>query len=208
MRAVTDGPFLSGGVSPDRSVAPDRTVDHLVTDALAALAAYRPNDAGQQRLRESYRAHLRTQPGAVVKTGSPVHFTASCVVVDTTGDHVLLTHHRRARRWFQFGGHLEPGDAGVHAAATREVREESGVPDLTPASAIVELHRHDLAGDFGSCRTHLDIRYAASLPLDIELHPSFESIDVRWWAVDALPEGPASEVAGLVRAGLRVLGLR
>jgi ATP-dependent DNA helicase RecG len=36
---------------------------------------------------------------------------------------VLLTHHRRARRWFQFGGHLEATDPGLWAAAAREGNE-------------------------------------------------------------------------------------
>ena len=56
---------------------------------------------------------------------------------------VLLTLHRKAGAWFQFGGHFEPGDARVHAAATREAREESGhrrPRRCAPSSSQLDRH--------------------------------------------------------------------
>ena len=54
-------------------------------------------------------------------------------MLDAAGEHVLLTLHRKAGAWFQFGGHYEPADVDPHAAATREAREESGIGDLVVA---------------------------------------------------------------------------
>lgn len=175
---------------------------HLWRDAVTALTAYAPAEPAQQRLREDYLAHLRAHPDATAKAGPPAHLTASCLVLDASGRHVLLTHHRRAHRWFQFGGHLEETDEGLWHAARREGREESGIAEVEPEPAVLQLNRHRLEGDFGRCAEHLDVRYLAVVPDGSTPTVSDESHDVRWWPVDALPEGPDGEVAELVRSAL------
>lgn len=178
---------------------------HLRADAIAALTAYRPASPVQERLRADYLDQLRAHPDATAKAGPPAHLTASCLVLDASRRHVLLTLHRRARRWFQFGGHLEPGDASLWAAAAREGREESGIAAVTPAPGIVHLDRHLLAGDFGRCREHLDVRYAALVPDGTTPEVSPESLAVRWWPVDALPEVSPGELTELVHAATAAL---
>jgi 8-oxo-dGTP pyrophosphatase MutT (NUDIX family) len=176
----------------------------LRDDALSRLEAWQAPDAGQERLRVELVAHLRAHPLAVAKAGPPAHLTASVVVLDDALTSTLLTHHRRARAWFQLGGHFEEGDATVLAAATREATEESGIRQLTVLPEIVQLDRHVLAGDFGTCREHLDVRFVAVVPRDARPEVSAESLDVRWWPCDALPEQTRDELTPLVEAGRRV----
>jgi 8-oxo-dGTP pyrophosphatase MutT (NUDIX family) len=174
----------------------------LHTDAVARLEAWRAPDERQERLRVEFLEHLRAQPDAMSKAGPPAHLTGSVIVLDETGESALLTLHRRARQWFQFGGHYEEGDQSVWHAATREAREESGIPDITALPGIVQLDRHVLVGDFGRCREHLDIRFAAMASAVTSTAVSTESIDVRWWPVDALPEGTREDLRPLVDAAL------
>lgn len=178
-------------------------MSELLADVVARLTAYRPQGEDQERLREEYLAHLAVHPDAIAKSGPPAHLTASCVVLDEAGGQVLLTHHKRAKEWFQFGGHLEPDDRSLWAAARREAREESGLVDLEPLPGIVQLDRHTLVGDFGHCREHLDVRYAARVRPDRLPTVSAESLDVRWWPVTHLPAGTRDELGPLVAAALR-----
>lgn len=128
-------------------------------------------------------------PAALVREGTAEHVTASCLVVDPAAEAVLLTHHRRARRWMQFGGHLESADSSLHAAASREAAEESGLDSFTWVSpAPIDLHVHDLAGDFGTCRRHYDVVFAAVAPVSQLPAVSEESLDVAWFPLSQLPE--------------------
>lgn len=60
----------------------------------------------------------------------PGHFTASAFVLAPDADEVLLIHHGKLHRWLQPGGHVDPDDADVIAAALREVAEEAGLVDV------------------------------------------------------------------------------
>lgn len=198
-------PTARSAHSADADVA--RNFAHLHADASRVLAAWTAPDADQERLRTAYLTHLARHADGVAKAGPPAHLTASCLVISPDGAQVLLTHHRRAQAWFQFGGHLEAGDTSLHAAATREGREESGISSVAPDPAIVQLNRHTLSGDFGHCHAHLDVRYAAVVDPGLTPEVSAESLDVAWWPVDALPAGTRTELSALVGAARRTLRL-
>ena len=212
---MTDGAPGTTGM-PTSHLHPPHATDHaaatasahLHTDAVRVLREWVPPGEDQRRLRDEYLDHLTAHPDGVVKAGPPEHLTASCLVLDPAGEHVLLTLHRRAHEWFQFGGHLEPGDASLWEAARREAREESGIDALEPLPVPVQLDRHALAGAFGGCREHLDVRYVAVAPEGSTPAVSEESHDVRWWPVGALPPGTRDELSALVAVALAALGER
>lgn len=169
-------------------------------DAVALLTAYAPADLRQSELRTAYLEVL-VDDRAVFKSGPPVHLTASCLVLDHRSERVLLTLHAKARSWLQFGGHIEPGDETVYAAARREVAEESGIDGVEVEPHVVELHRHRLGARFGRCVEHLDVRFVGWAPPGAEAVPSAESLDVRWWPLEALPEGVVTDLGDLIRRG-------
>jgi 8-oxo-dGTP pyrophosphatase MutT (NUDIX family) len=169
-------------------------------DAVARLTDLEPADAGQAELRTAYLAALEDER-AVFKDGPVAHLTASCIVFDEAGERVLLTLHAKARAWLQFGGHLEVGDESLYQAACREVREESGVEGISIDPGIVELHRHTLGSRFGRCAEHLDVRFAGWAPAGAQPRPSHESIDVRWWPIEDLPEGVVADLGALISRG-------
>lgn len=173
---------------------------------MATLQQWQAPDAGQERLRRDYLDHLRRHVDAMSRGGPPAHLTGSVIVLDEAGERVLLTLHQKARRWFQFGGHFEPGDETLRGGAAREAREESGVEGLTVLPEIVMLDRHSLGSAFGRCSEHLDVRYVAVAPPGAVPAVSSESVDVRWWPVDGLPDGTREELSPLVGAARRAVG--
>ena len=161
----------------------------LHADALATLSGWTPPTPEQEQLRERYVAHLRTRPDGLERSCFPDHLTAGAIVVSPSGDQVLLNHHRKADAWLAFGGHLEPGDVSLAAAARRELREESGLADVVFDDDPLSLDEH--AVEFCSARGtvhHLDVRFLATADPASAHAVSEESRDVRWWPVDALPE--------------------
>jgi 8-oxo-dGTP pyrophosphatase MutT (NUDIX family) len=177
----------------------------LHADALATLTAWRPADEGQERLRGRYVAHLRDHPDGLDRACVPAHVTAGALVLSADHGSALLTLHAKARRWFQLGGHCEPGDTTLAGAALREAVEESGVAGLVldPEPLHLDAHVVGFCGQHVEV-THLDVRYLAVAPEGAGHVVSEESLDVAWWPVHDLPtDDPGMRVlvdAALARA--------
>jgi len=124
-------------------------------------------------------------PDALRKAHGPAHVTASGVVLDPGGSAVLLVLHGRVGLWLQPGGHVEDDDPSLAAAALREASEETGVPGLVVDPQPVCLDRHP-----APCwaQDHLDVQFLVRAPGLADPVVSSESLDVRWWPVDALPQ--------------------
>jgi 8-oxo-dGTP pyrophosphatase MutT (NUDIX family) len=178
-------------------------------DALTALLGWSAPSGRQADLRDEFVAHLRAHPDGLDRTCAAGHLTAGTLVLSPGLDAVLLNLHRKAGRWFHFGGHHEPADGSLLGTATREAAEESGISGLEVHPVPVHLDRHTV----GFCRPHgtvdhLDVRYAAVAPAGAEAAASEESLDVRWWPVDALHdvrpalEPEMEELVELARARL------
>ena len=178
----------------------------LHADALAVLERWSAPDEAQEDRRAAYVAHLRSHADGWAKSCYPDHLTAGALVLSHDGSQVLLNLHRKARRWFAFGGHLEPGDATLADAALREGTEESGLPDLTvdPEPVHLSLHEVDFCDARGTVR-HLDVRFLARLGDTTEPVISDESLDLRWFPVDDVPTDEA-DMLDLIRLARARLG--
>ncbi|HCB04687.1 MAG TPA: NUDIX hydrolase [Nocardioides bacterium] len=161
----------------------------LRDSALFTLRGWTARDGDQEALRSRYVAHLEAHSDGVYRQCRPDHLTAGALVVSADFDRVLLTLHAKAGRWFQFGGHCEPGDRSLADAALREAVEESGVSGLLLDPEPVHLDEHPVTfcGEPGLVH-HLDVRFVAVAPPDAVPVASEESTDVRWWPVAGLPE--------------------
>jgi 8-oxo-dGTP pyrophosphatase MutT (NUDIX family) len=171
----------------------------LHADALSVLTAWEAPDADQEALRQRYADHLAAHPDGLSRACYPDHLTASTLVMSADGSRVLLTLHAKAGQWFQFGGHCEPGDATLAEAARREAIEESGLVGLVLDPMPVQLSSHVVPFcDPRGGVSHLDVRFLAVAPADAVHAVSKESLDVRWWPADELPD-PQPDMVDLVR---------
>ncbi|MGW0757302.1 NUDIX hydrolase [Streptomyces sp. NPDC002814] len=166
----------------------------LYDDAVLVLKVYE----GQEELRQAYLDHLAAHPDGMWKACEDGHITASAMVIDPSRERVLLTLHKKMRMWLQMGGHCEPQDTSLQAAALREATEESGVAGLTLLpGGPVRLDRHPIPPP---CHCHFDVQYAALAPPDAVHAISDESLDVRWFAYDEVATVADESVVRLLEA--------
>jgi 8-oxo-dGTP pyrophosphatase MutT (NUDIX family) len=113
----------------------------------------------------------------------PGHITATGLVFHPHIPAVAMVLHARLQRWLLPGGHVEPNDPSILAAAAREVHEETGL--LVEGGSIVGADVHPIPA---RCRDgqliepyhyHHDILVAFRAN-SAELSLSGESLDLRW----------------------------
>lgn len=171
----------------------------LYEDAVAVLKG----GDRQPELRQRYLEHLEAHPDGMAKACGAGHVTASALVVDRERGAVLLTLHKKLRRWLQMGGHCEPEDRTLADAALREATEESGIGGLflLPGGPV----RLDLHAIPGPCVQHFDVQYVAVAPPGAAERISDESLDLRWFPYEEVAAVSDGSVVRLVEAAREVL---
>ncbi len=175
----------------------------LHSAATAQLGAWQTDDPGQNAVRHTMLAYLAVRADACARACEAGHVTASALVLNHDSTQVLLTLHPRVGRWIQLGGHCEDGDGTLIDAALREAREESGVDRLHIDPEVLHLDTHPVTCSLGVPTRHLDVRFLVRTEPGAEIVCSSESVDLRWWPVNALPESAAQDTVGeMVRLAL------
>ena len=156
------------------------------TGFLDSLAAYRPENAGEEAVLARFQAFL-DRPDPFLRGDPEGHVTASAIVARPRGDLVLLVSHRKLGGWLQPGGHVEPADPSVFETALREVREETGVERCaleTPlGDAILDLDVHPIpASGMEAAHVHYDVRFLLTTG---DGHALTDG--AAWFALDAIP---------------------
>lgn len=160
----------------------------LHESAVVALTRWQAPGPAQDTLRHAMLAFLAARPDGCLRECVPGHVTGSALVLDHTGTQALLTLHPRFGRWLQLGGHCEEADTDIVAAALREATEESGIDGLTIDPEPAALHVHPVTCSLGVPTRHLDMQFIVHAPANAEIAVSDESLDLRWWPLDALPD--------------------
>ena len=178
---------------------------HLHADAVAVITGIDPDDCAGSAVQQAFLGFLAARSDAMWRSCVPGHLTASALVVDPDRGAVLLTLHPRVGRWLQLGGHCEPGDRSILDAAAREAREESGIASLSFDPVPLSLDIHPITCSLGVPTRHFDVQYLAVAHPGAEPTISAESLDLRWFGWDDLPEGISPELPRLVELARRRL---
>lgn len=139
------------------------------------------------------RAHVGT---------APLWLSGVSAVVLDDADRVLLARRRDDGLWSVVSGILDPGEQPA-PAAVREVHEETGVEAQVVALASV------LSGDLvtypnGDRAQYLSLTFLCRHVSGVPYVADDESLDVGWFALDALPQPHAPSSVSRIDDALAV----
>ena len=131
---------------------------------LRQLAAYEPYNEQETADRALILECLTTSEEVFSRENRLAHMTASAWVVNRARSKVLMAYHNIYDSWSWLGGHAD-GDEDLLAVALKEVREESGVKNVRPASEdifsleVLTVDGHMKRGKYVSSHLHLNVTY-------------------------------------------------
>ncbi|OHU22892.1 NUDIX hydrolase [Mycobacteroides franklinii] len=181
-----------------------QAVSGLRASTVELLSSWEAPDAEQDSLRHSVLAFLDANPDACRRRSAAGHITASALVVNHDGSQALLTLHPRVGKWLQLGGHCEEEDSTIWDAALREATEESGIANLILEPNLLGIHVHPITCSLGVPTRHLDLQFLARAPEGAQISVSEESLDLRWWPIEHIPEEDHSVAVLAQRARTRL----
>jgi 8-oxo-dGTP pyrophosphatase MutT (NUDIX family) len=132
------------------------------------------------------RVRARVTAGEPWDRSTPLHVTASAIIVHPPSERVLLRWHARQQAWLQVGGHGDPGELDPLLIAIREGHEETGLDDLVawPDGRIVHVAvvavpaaRHEPAHE------HADVRFVLATQQPDQARPENATAALRWLTI-------------------------
>ncbi len=153
-------------------------------DLLQAYQGFYPDES---RTVTRYLEFVSNHPDCFERTQLKGHVTGSAWLVNTTGTHVLLTHHRKLNKWLQLGGHAD-GNSNVLEVALMEAREESGIDQIQSlGTQLFDIDIHEIpARKNDPAHLHYDARFALQVTGNNTFTLSDESNALEWVEIPQL----------------------
>lgn len=148
------------------------------------LKQHNPYDEAEKEYVAQTLAFLKQHKNKSFKRSNLAgHITASGVLFDADYSHVLLTEHKKLKRWLQLGGHSD-GDKNSLHVAIKEAQEESGIAQVQPIfETIVDVDVQPIpyyAKKNVLPHWHYDMRFFLVTPQK-EFVVSDESESLKWF---------------------------
>jgi 8-oxo-dGTP pyrophosphatase MutT (NUDIX family) len=147
-----------------------------------ALRGYRPLSDVEAADVERVRA----LDGDPWRRSSPLHVTASAIIVHPPTRRTLLRWHARQQAWLQPGGHADPGETDPLGVALREAAEETGLDDLMPWPGPSVIHVVIVpvrAAPHEPAHEHADVRFVLATEKPELARPEDPGAELRWLSI-------------------------
>ncbi|MHA6762619.1 NUDIX hydrolase [Streptacidiphilus sp. PAMC 29251] len=165
------------------------TADHI----LATLSAYLDQHPEEKHDLAPTLALLDIDADLTNRKEFRGHATAGAILVQPSGQ-VLFIHHLALDKWLLPGGHLEPHDTTLIAAALRELAEETGirpehVAPLGDEPVHIDLHPIPANPSKGEeAHQHIDFRFLFTTSADVTQLQAEEVTDAAWRSPETIAD--------------------
>lgn len=153
---------------------------------------------------DKFKRILEDQPSDFFgKKSNVAHITASALVVNEDMTEVLLTNHKKLKKWLQLGGHWcdydEYPTESILQAALREVREEGYGNREIPMDVLNSNYPLDLDIHSVGDHLHYDVSFLVKIDKSIPVDVSHESEDVSWKNISEILDNKDQYDSRLIR---------
>jgi len=155
-------------------------------DLEQALNSFKPHDDIEEAHVQKLRHFINGDQNIFSRQNLEGHITGSGFLMTSDLSKILLTHHAKLGKWFQFGGHSDD-DSNTKRVAARETIEESGIEAIHPlVSGIFDIDIHKIPENIKKqepSHYHYDIRFMFATDQQ-QFIVSDESNDLKWFTLD------------------------
>lgn len=136
----------------------------MSTSLITEITQYQTVNEQEERDKALILAELTNNPQVFLRESSLAHMTASAWVVNEDKTKVLMVYHHIYNSWSWLGGHAD-GEEDLLKVAIKEVKEESGLKQVSPVSTnifsleVLTVDGHIKHGQYVSSHLHLNVTY-------------------------------------------------
>lgn len=159
-----------------------------------SIKNYIPGNEQEKKDKEVILNCIDKFDDVLTRNNEIAHITSSGFVVNKTRDKVLMVHHNIYNSWAWTGGHAD-GEDDLLGVAVREVKEETGVQNITPVSNdifsldILTVLGHVKKGKYISPHLHLSVAYLLEADdMEVLVVKEDENSGVKWVPIDEVNE--------------------
>lgn len=134
------------------------------TSLITEITQYQTVNEQEERDKALILAELTNNPQVFLRESSLAHMTASAWVVNEDKTKVLMVYHHIYNSWSWLGGHAD-GEEDLLKVAIKEVKEESGLKQVSPVSTnifsleVLTVDGHIKHSQYVSSHLHLNVTY-------------------------------------------------
>ena len=150
-------------------------------DLIKELNCFVPFNKVEKKSVSEVLQFLKSDANAFGRDNASGHVTAGAFICDCNGN-ILLNHHKKSGKWFQFGGHCD-GESDCLSVAKREVMEEAGIKDFemgVPSIydvSVIKIPKNEKKSE--PEHKHFDINFMF-IAGGKDFTKSNESIEIKW----------------------------
>lgn len=154
------------------------------------IKRFKPFNEQEEKDKKEMIYMLQNMPNIFERQNMQCHMTASAWVLNKEHTKALMAYHNIYDSWSWLGGHAD-GETNLLDTAVREVKEESGVKDVTIVSEdifsleILTVDGHEKKGEYVPSHLHVNVTYLLEADEDEEVQmKADENNGVAWFDLE------------------------